>query len=158
MKSYKAESRDPTDLVADIVNFASREHQKMWEAMEHKGGWEDWAQVELAYYINSKTYRKHDYVVERELTVYNKPSQRIDIWATSNTKGLPNIGIELKCEGHYQDVVTNTGLQARLMADMVKVHILSQLVHHQVRPQVRQHFKGSTGWYIGRTHTASARC
>ena len=122
MPTHDAESNEPSGLIADIVNLTNREHQKMWEAMEQKGGWEGWAQVELAYYINNEPGLDHSYVAERELLAYEEPKQRIDIWAESLEEREPNMGIELKCESHYQDVVTDTGLPARLMKDMKKVN------------------------------------
>lgn len=128
-----AQPSTPTDpILVSIVDFVNTHHRKLWEIMEQKGGWEGWLQVELAFLITESS--AHAYVAERELNVFKKAGQRVDIWATGAQGPVQSVGIELKCESHYQDNVGGARLNARLSEDVEKI-----------LAGVRQEYVGATG-------------
>jgi hypothetical protein len=119
---------DQLDILKDICHFVELNRAKMAFLAEMEGGWEAWLQAELAYFFitNHSTY-----LPTRELAVYHDPSQRIDLWCRrSATTPMPNqwgsIGIELKCEGMWQDTMRDTQqtpatFYNRVMQDVNKV-------------------------------------
>lgn len=129
-----AQPDTPTDpILISIVDFVNTHHHKLWDIMEQKGGWEGWLQVELAVLITASG--AHPYVAERELAVFNRAGQRVDVWATAaHGPAVRSVGIELKCESHYQDNVGRARLNARLGDDVDKI-----------LAGVRQEYVGATG-------------
>lgn len=122
--SPDAQLAQPDNNMQHILDFATKYHHRMWEAMEQKGGWEGWCQVELAFWISGSVgdgAENLHYVAEREQLIFKKAREKIDIWATPVSQPTwQNIGIELKCEGQYQDTSADS-FQERIYKDVDKV-------------------------------------
>lgn len=113
-----AQEVPPNADIQLIVDFVEANHPKMWEAVEQKGGWEGWAQSEFASFLVE--HSPSNYVSEREQYIYKNKSQRIDIWAEPMDNSAPMMGIELKCEGQYQDLKWGD-FTARVVEDIKKI-------------------------------------
>lgn len=90
-------------LAGSIRNWAAANAEKLHKAYSYKGGWEGWAQVELAIVLEQDHGAQasyHQNVITREDTVYDGTAQRCDILLTTNQSGIPKWYnfIELKCE------------------------------------------------------------
>ena len=69
------------DEVVDLIQtWAAENHDKVFDAYMHKGGWEGWTQVELAIWLMRKLFQADQgFLTNRELQVYENGSQRADI-------------------------------------------------------------------------------
>ena len=113
------------DIIVDILQFIENNRAKIIFLAEQKGGWEGWLQAELAYHLDRST----KYMVDREKAVFNDENQQIDLWCTpripfypANDFSFGEIGVELKCEGMWQDtVVKEEHFYGRVLADLAKV-------------------------------------
>ncbi|KAL9081683.1 MAG: hypothetical protein Q9159_007124 [Coniocarpon cinnabarinum] len=116
------------DILVDILRFIEDNRYKISFLADQKGGWEGWLQAELAWHIERTT----SYTVDREEAVFNDQHQHIDLWCTPRPRHVApnrswqpnygNIGVELKCEGMWQDVMMgDQNFHRRVMADVAKV-------------------------------------
>jgi hypothetical protein len=119
------------DIIRDICYFVQENCAKMAFLADQNGGWEAWLQAELAFNFSLVTH----YQPTRELAVYNDQRQRIDLWCrpshntrlnTQPSREWGSIGIELKCEGMWQDTMRETQqtpaiFHQRVMDDVTKV-------------------------------------
>ena len=77
------------------------------------GGWEGWAQIQLAFYLQQATNAK----VSRECKIYAAdPDKRADLFVAP-TQGT-NIGLELKCRTKGETIVE---FQQRFLKDIDKI-------------------------------------
>ncbi|NJA06523.1 hypothetical protein HC024_12450 [Methylococcaceae bacterium WWC4] len=83
-------------IVGWIEGWIVKKSRKIKTAMLEKGGWEWWAQVELAPILRTLP---GDPTVQREQPIYNTPKSAVDFLIT---KGQQHICIELKCESLFK--------------------------------------------------------
>lgn len=104
------------DIRLWIQNPANFAH--IMQAQGLQGGWEVWAQVELAFHLINRWVASH--TILREQRVYNT-NNILDLWCTALTPGAPpanvnrNRGIELKCRSFRE---TSATFVNRVVADM----------------------------------------
>lgn len=128
--SSMADSFKSSNSIANLIQkWASENSKKVGAAIHFKGGWEGWAQVEIAYemvmaYSNPMVSDQHrqgmKFDVAREEKVYkNKPGDIVDlvIHMLSNaarTDARDTYLIELKCESRTFRLQVSVGLLAQL--------------------------------------------
>jgi hypothetical protein len=126
-----------TNAIADgIESWAKSNGAKIVQAYNMKGGWEGWAQVELAIALS----RNHGWnygsfqqnVISREDHVYDGTKQESDIML-SNKLGT-NI-IELKCESSYD----SKNFAANVLTDLKKV----------ANGEIASKYLPATVWVVG---------
>jgi hypothetical protein len=109
-------------LAESIRKWAVGNAEKLYQAYSFKGGWEGWAQIELAIALQQEHGGQASYnqnMITREDTVYDGTKQRCDILLTTCQGGVPKWYnfIELKCE--------SSGMQSKFVgeveADFAKV-------------------------------------
>lgn len=122
-----------------IQQWAGDNTEKIVKAYAQKGGWEGWAQVEIATMLADRfrrvlqsgslmdraVNRERSYVVNREVNIYEGPNGeksqlRADIVVQIKDaagKLVQTVIIELKCEGYYND----TPFWTLVAADVKKV-------------------------------------
>lgn len=95
-------------IVAGIRDWATQNAWKLAEAYKMKGGWEGWAQVEIAISVTRQhgfNYGKIRTDTTREARVYEGTDKRSDILLATyeENRAYPKWTnmIELKCEGYY---------------------------------------------------------
>ena len=92
--------KDITDIVDRIGYWITKSDSKIPEkiaaAYKQKGGWEGWAQVEIAYIVQIQ-YK--NVTIDREVNVYEGTKQENDFVITDkNDASKPKQIVELKCE------------------------------------------------------------
>ncbi|KIK65913.1 hypothetical protein GYMLUDRAFT_239592 [Collybiopsis luxurians FD-317 M1] len=112
----RLERRVGNGLIDDIKTWAEKNIIKIQTAQALKGGWEGWAQVELALYLNSQPHQKAD----RE-GAYEGSGQRWDLRTqptkTGDTARTTNF-IELKCQRSSETIAS---LVTRVQKDVNKM-------------------------------------
>ncbi|WP_437275841.1 hypothetical protein WME90_31940 [Sorangium sp. So ce375] len=101
---------DPATAQRELIRiifawFHQLDHQRIVTIYELNGGWEGWAQVELALSVDVLLHRKlGKHLVEREPQGKYIGLQRADLLIRSNEayRGLLPFVIELKCESYKQ--------------------------------------------------------
>ncbi|KAF9064821.1 hypothetical protein BDP27DRAFT_1425482 [Rhodocollybia butyracea] len=102
--TLKAKPSDPQsegagfDIHSELRSWVNQPimKKKIGTAYQLKGGWEGWAQVEIAIFLQEKL-RDKGFEVTREDRVYEDASKRSDITVHQKTAGKVTI-LELKCE------------------------------------------------------------
>lgn len=94
-------SKDLTDVIDRVWYWLSKSTdnivpRKIAAAYHQKGGWEGWAQVEIAYLVQDKY---PNVTIDREVNVYFATQKENDFVITDNhDPTTPKQVIELKCE------------------------------------------------------------
>jgi hypothetical protein len=107
------------NIVQLIATWANSRAAIIQRAYDQKGGWEGWAQVEIALSLQDELSKKPDFldVLTREFPFYANDSLRADIAILYLPDGMPIDIIELKCESAFQ----TKQFAAELYDDFVKV-------------------------------------
>lgn len=93
---------------------------KIYSAYQQKGGWEGWAQVELAYLIEQKYGAS--FIITREDVIYDGNTQRADLLLVDRANPNSRQIIELKCQGYRKDQqYGNRSIVAEVQSDVVKL-------------------------------------
>ena len=92
--SSSAPRDDLIDILRQISTWVWNQEvlQKILTTYHQKGGWEGWAQVEIAYFIT----KNNKVTIDREVEIYTATRKRVDFIITDPGK-VKQI-IELKCE------------------------------------------------------------
>ncbi|KAJ3992277.1 hypothetical protein F5050DRAFT_960625 [Lentinula boryana] len=110
---------DKNPMMESIVEWANLNGTRLEKAYNQKGGWEGWAQVELASYLEQVFGGEGVATVTREDNVYNGNDQRSDLLITTqkpNGTSFTNM-FELKCESS-----ANSGnFRTKVRADCTKI-------------------------------------
>lgn len=98
------------------------------EIFSQKGGWQGWAQVELAFavsnWLGGSAYR--------EVNVYDD-SERADIVRTNTLDDTTTI-IELQCQSFYQDQADTNAFSLAIINDLVKANRSGRNSEYQGKP------------------------
>ncbi|KAI9671374.1 MAG: hypothetical protein M1831_004283 [Alyxoria varia] len=109
----KLYTRTPNDFINHIVDWAA--DKPLLQIYSQKGGWEGWAQVELAMAFPQWLGGSAD----REVDVYTNGALA-DILTTAVDNKM--MIFELKCQSFYQDQVTPDALANGFILDLNKVN------------------------------------
>jgi hypothetical protein len=113
----------PIDIIDEVEDWLGRNKNKVAAAYLTKGGWEGWAQVELALFLHDKFGTNTINIFREDGRPYTQANpasgERSDMYIQSNDGTA--LGVELKCESLFQQQTANTRIARRLYADMVKV-------------------------------------
>ncbi|KAL8904708.1 MAG: hypothetical protein Q9171_006953 [Xanthocarpia ochracea] len=112
--------QDLTDIVDRVWYWINRSDEKVpakiAAAYNQKGGWEGWAQVEIAYLVEEKY---SNVTIDREVNVYEGTAKENDFVITDNHDATkPKQIIELKTERGTQ---TPTEFKKSFLADIKKI-------------------------------------
>ncbi|KAL8730547.1 MAG: hypothetical protein Q9166_004001 [cf. Caloplaca sp. 2 TL-2023] len=114
--------RDITDILDRIRYWIQSDDKvplKMEAAYTQKGGWEGWAQVEIAYLVQTKY---PNVTIDREVNVYTGTQKENDFVIIDNTDATkPKQIVELKCERGTQKPVE---FRKSFMNDITKINTL----------------------------------
>jgi hypothetical protein len=118
---------DVTDLLTWVQNWYTQQRFKILQIYQQKGGWEGWAQVELANGLSTLA----DCTCQREIMVYANNQKRADLLLTSKISTDPRQVMELKCESLFQDAQGNGAYVDKVIEDLDKI------TDHPVKQELR---------------------
>jgi hypothetical protein len=134
----------PSAVETAMAGFLGRKGATIHDAYRQSGGWEGWAQVEIAIALARLG------VVQREVgNIYpGRPLERADIVLNINSGGHNNYEVlELKCWGHRRDKAQFIGLVQR---DITKILTTGRLANMRawsmvlvVNPAVKNDIKAA---------------
>lgn len=99
---------------------------KILQIYSQKGGWEGWAQVELALHFTALG----DWNCERERQVYAGNAKRADLLLTSQGGQLDTTIVELKTEALWRDDTGPDNFVQSMRQDLVKIR------DNQIKPEL----------------------
>ena len=101
---------------SSVVSWMNQE-PNMVRAQSFDGGWEGWAQVQLAMFLKQATTLAS---ISREKKIYvAAPNERADLFVEP-VDGSPNVGLELKCRLKAE---VKTDFQDRFLQDLAKINL-----------------------------------
>jgi hypothetical protein len=124
------------DIWTCLANWGTAAWAKIQAAFLQKGGWEGWAQVEIAIALQEKFKNAN---IIRENPVYNDAALRCDI--SLQLKGYDVQVVEIKCESIFQDGSRRNAFCKAYGADIQKV----------LQHSVQQPYEPAQMWVIGFT-------
>lgn len=94
---------EPQDSIKQVIGWIEgwilKNQQKVIQAFLEKGGWEGWAQVELAEVLRQLPQGP---TVQREHPIYDNSREAVDFYISWAYNAHPPLCIELKCESLWQ--------------------------------------------------------
>lgn len=96
-QAQQFQGTDIEDILYTWIEKDSRVAQTISNAYSGNGGWEGWAQVEIANIIQSKPKYAQKLTISREDGVYDGSQKRSDLVLVDNATGHKTV-IELKCQ------------------------------------------------------------
>jgi hypothetical protein len=123
MSTLTKDAHEITNLQWPLLQFKGwiqSNTKKVNAAKELQGGWEVWAQVELALVLAAETARVRNVVREEPIFTNQGPNPpRVDIWfPSSNREMYDNVGVELKCRTKREN---STSFKGRVVQDVKKI-------------------------------------
>jgi hypothetical protein len=106
------------NAIGQWANNKANDFQYYWPL---KGGWESWAQAEIAAFILNADSTSD---IEREQHVYTNNSLSTDILVNANITANQQqiLVVEMKCESLYQQIRDRNAFLNGIDADILKLH------------------------------------
>lgn len=120
--SFLVDKQPDIDFSEVIGQWGKQNQARLVKAFGTKGGWEVWAQIDLALFLSQKF---PDMELEREQTVYTDSKKRADLVLKHKASGRKQL-IELKVE-----LNATNDLLTRFQSDIAKIQTTTKEVYSQ---------------------------
>ena len=100
----KKESVIPSNVFEWIKGWAAEKSPKIKKVYKFNGGWEKWAQIDMALYMNDLLNTRS--ISLREVNAYTNERSKADLFLRPFDDLDPGLLVELKCYNQYLDLAS----------------------------------------------------